>query len=55
MVYSHGNNKKCKFLNFLLSDEADKCNNREAAADQAFPPLRHWLQVRSTETNDTKN
>lgn len=34
-------------FHFLLSDEADKCDNGEAAADQALPSLCHWLQVRS--------
>lgn len=40
------NSRQWKFLNlnkFLLSDEADKCDNGEAAADQALPPLRHRL------------
>lgn len=44
-------NVNVKF-HFLLSDEADKCDNREAAADQALPPLCHWLQVRSADAND---
>lgn len=31
---------------FLHSHAADKCNNREAAANQTLPPLRNRLQVR---------
>lgn len=42
-------------VHFLLSDEADKCNNGEAAADQALPPLRHGLQVRSADADDAEN
>lgn len=35
-----------KKMDFLNSHAADKCNNREAAADQTLPPLRNRLQVR---------
>lgn len=51
--------RRCIHVNvhfhFLLSDEADKCDNGEAAADQALPPLCHWLQVRSADANDAEN
>lgn len=34
------------FIKFLTSYAADKCNDREAAANQTLPPLCNWLQVR---------
>lgn len=45
--FAHDAFRSMSIFHFLLSDEADKRDNGEAAANQALPSLCHWIQVRS--------
>lgn len=42
-------------VHFLSSYATDKCNNRKTAANQTFPALSNWLQVRFNDYSVTYN